>query len=125
MTSYMKFLHIWSVNIILLMFIFGAIGYIFNEQKNKRILTAQLLKYYHIILLVAFGTGMIMIIENTFWMRLPIFQYKIFFTITLVLLSIFHMKILPNKSNIRSIVTILIVICIYSISMIIGSYRNG
>ena len=125
MTSYMKFLHIWSVNIILLMFIFGAIGYIFNEQKNKRILTAQLLKYYHIILLVAFGTGMIMIIENTFWMRLPIFQYKSFFTITLVLLSIFHMKILPNKSNIRSIVTILIVICIYSISMIIGSYRNG
>ena len=125
MTSYMKFLHIWSVNIILLMFIFGAIGYIFNEQKNKRILTAQLLKYYHIILLVAFGTGIIMIIENMFWIRLPIFQYKIFFTITLVLLSIFHMKILPNKSNIRSIVTILIVICIYSISMIIGSYTNG
>ena len=124
MTPYMKFLHIWSVNIILLMFIFGAIGYIFNEQKNKRILTAQLLKYYHIILLVAFGTGIIMIIENMFWIRLPIFQYKIFFTITLVLLSIFHMKILPNKSNIRSIVTILIVICIYSISMIIGSYTN-
>ena len=125
MTPYMKFLHIWSVNIILLMFIFGAIGYIFNEQKNKRILTAQLLKYYHIILLVAFGTGIIMIIENMFWIRLPIFQYKIFFTITLVLLSIFHMKILPNKSNIRSIVTILIVICIYSISMIIGSYTNA
>ena len=125
MTSYMKFLHIWSVNIILLMFIFGAIGYIFNEQKNKRILTDQLLKYYHIILLLAFGTGIIMIIEKSFWMRLPIFQYKIFFTITLVLLSIFHMKILPNKSNIRSIVTILIVICIYSISMIIGSYTNG
>ena len=124
MTSYMKFLHIWSVNIILLMFIFGAIGYIFNEQRNKRILTTQLLKYYHIILIVAFTTGIIMIIENVFWLSLPIFQYKIFFTIILILLSLFHVKILPNKSNIRSIVTILIIICIYSISMIIGSYTN-
>lgn len=124
MTSYMKFLHIWSVNIILLMFIFGAIGYIFNEQKNKRILTTQLVKYYHIILIVALTTGIIMIIENVFWLSLPIFQYKIFFTIMLILLSLFHVKILPNKSNIRSIVTILIIICIYSISMIIGSYTN-
>ena len=124
MTSYMKFLHIWSVNIILLMFIFGAIGYIFNEQKNKRILTTQLVKYYHIILIVALTTGIIMIIENVFWLSLPIFQYKIFFTMMLILLSLFHVKILPNKSNIRSIVTILIIICIYSISMIIGSYTN-
>ena len=124
MTSYMKFLHIWSVNIILLMFIFGAIGYIFNEQRNKRILTTQLLKYYHIILIIALTTGIIMIIENVFWLSLPIFQYKIFFTIILILLSLFHVKILPNKSNIRSIVTILIIICIYSISMIIGSYTN-
>ena len=124
MTSYMKFLHIWSVNIILLMFIFGAIGYIFNEQRNKRILTTQLLKYYHIILIIALTTGIIMIIENVFWLSLPIFQYKIFFTIMLILLSLFHVKILPNKSNIRSIVTILIIICIYSISMIIGSYTN-
>ena len=120
----MKFLHIWSVNIILLMFIFGAIGYIFNEQRNKRILTTQLLKYYHIILIIALTTGIIMIIENVFWLSLPIFQYKIFFTIMLILLSLFHVKILPNKSNIRSIVTILIIICIYSISMIIGSYTN-
>ena len=125
MTPYMKFLHIWSVNIILLMFIFGAIGYIFNEKTNKQILTPQLLKYYHIILGIGFVTGIIMIIENVFWLRLPIFQYKIFFTIMLTLLSIFHLKLLPNKLNIRSILTILIVICIYSISMIIGSYTDA
>ena len=124
MTPYMKFLHIWSVNIILLMFIFGAIGYIFNEKSNKRILTTQLLKYYHIILAVALITGIIMVIENIFWLRLPLFQYKIFISMMLILLSIFHMKFLPNKSNIRSIITILMVICIYSLSMLIASYSN-
>ena len=124
MTPYMKFLHIWSVNIILLMFIFGAIGYIFNEKSNKRILTTQLLKYYHIILAVAFTTGIIMVIDNVFWLRLPLFQYKMFISMMLILLSIFHMKFLSNKSNIRSIITILMVICIYSLSMLIASYSN-
>jgi len=120
----MKFLHIWSVNIILLMFIFGAIGYIFNETKNKQILTKKLLMYYHIILAVTLITGLIMILENMFWIQFPIFQYKIFITIMLVLFSLFHIKFIPQKSNIRSIITIILVICIYSISMVIGSYTN-
>ena len=124
MTPYMKFLHIWSVNIILLMFIFGAIGYIFNEKRNKQILTSQLFQYYHIMLAVTFITGIIMIVENMFWLRLPIFQYKTFISIMLILLSVLHMKFLPKQSNARSAITILIVICIYSISMIIGSYGN-
>ena len=125
MTPYMKFLHIWSVNIILLMFIFGAIGYIFNEQKNKQIITPQLLKYYHIMLIIAVITGVAMIVENIFWLRFPIFQYKLFITTALVLLSIFHLKLLPGKSNIRSIITILMIISIYSVSMIIGFYTYG
>lgn len=124
MTPYMKFLHIWSVNIILLMFIFGAIGYIFNEKRNKQILTSQLFQYYHIMLAVTFITGIIMIVENMFWLRLPIFQYKTFISIMLILLSVLHMKFLPKQSNARSAITILIVISIYSISMIIGSYGN-
>ena len=125
MTPYMKFLHIWSVNIILLMFIFGAIGYIFNQNTNKKILTPQLLKYYHMMLIIAVITGIAMIVENIFWLRFPIFQYKLFITIALVLLSIFHLKLLPGKSNIRSIITILMIISIYSVSMIIGSYTYG
>lgn len=125
MTPYMKFLHIWSVNIILLMFIFGAIGYIFNEKRNKQILTSQLFQYYHIMLVVTFITGIIMIVENIFWLRLPIFQYKTFISIMLILLSVLHMKFLPKQSNARSAITILIVISIYSISMIIGSYGNA
>ena len=125
MTPYMKFLHIWSVNIILLMFIFGAIGYIFNEKKNKQIITPQLLKYYHIMLIIAVITGVAMIAENIFWLRFPIFQYKLFITTALVLLSIFHLKLLPGKSNIRSIIPILMIISIYSVSMIIGFYTYG
>ena len=124
MTPYMKFIHIWSVNIILLMFIFGAIGYIFNEHSDKRIITSMLFRYYHFMFLVAILTGIAIIAENIFWIRLPIFQYKIFVVSSLALLSVFHLKILKQKSNIRSIVTILLVICIYSISMIIGSYAH-
>jgi len=106
------------------MFIFGAIGYIFNEKRNKQILTSQLFQYYHIMLAVTFITGIIMIVENMFWLRLPIFQYKTFISIMLILLSVLHMKFLPKQSNARSAITILIVISIYSISMIIGSYGN-
>ena len=125
MTPYMKFLHIWSVNIILLMFIFGAIGYIFNDKTEKQIITPTLFSYYHIMLIIAAITGLALIIENAFWLRFPIFQYKVFVSIGLGLLSIFHFKFLHGKSNIRSIITILLVICLYSISMIIESHAYG
>jgi len=120
----MKFLHIWSVNIILLMFIFGAIGYIFNDTKIKRILTSKLLQYYHFILFITFMTGFVMVIQNIFWIHFPLFQYKIFIASMLILLSLFQKRLFPYKSNMQSIITILIFICIYSISMLIGSYIN-
>ncbi len=124
MTPYMKFLHIWSVNIILLLFIFGAIGYILNEKTNKQILTNQLIRYYRIILFITFITGLLMVMENIFWISFPIFQYKLFIFSMLILFLTFYTKFFLTKSNMHSIITILIFICIYSISMIIGSYIN-
>ena len=125
MTLYMKYLHIWSVNIILLMFIFGAIGYIFDEKTKKIILTKQLFRYYHMMLIIAISTGIIMVLENRFWLSFPTFQYKIFVTFLLVSLSLFHGKFSSNQSNIRSIVTILLIIASYSISLLIGSFSNA
>ena len=124
MTPYMKFLHVWSVNIILLLFIFGAIGYILNEKTNKQILTNQLIRYYRIIIFITFITGLLIVMENIFWISFPIFQYKLFIFSMLILFSTFYTKFFLTKSNIHSIITILIFICIYSISMLIGSYIN-
>ena len=124
MTLYMKYMHILSVNIILLMFIFGAIGYIFNEKSKKIILTDQLFRYYHIILIIVIITGVLMILENRFWISFPTFQYKMLATLLLVSLSLFHRKFLSSQSNIRSIITILLIIALYSISLLIGSLSN-
>tara|TARA_B100000700_G_C15039032_1_gene854297 strand:- start:1183 stop:1548 length:366 start_codon:yes stop_codon:yes gene_type:complete len=121
----MKFLHIWSINIILLLFIFAAIGFIFNEKRSKKVLTAKLLKYYHIILSITILTGLLMIVDNLFWIQFPLFQYKIFIIGLLVTLSVLHKRFISSQSNIRSILTILLVIIIYSISMIIGSYAHA
>ena len=125
MTPYRKFLHIWSINIILLLFIFAAIGFIFNEKRSKKVLTAKLLKYYHIILSITILTGLLMIVDNLFWIQFPLFQYKIFIIGLLVTLSVLHKRFISSQSNIRSILTILLVIIIYSISMIIGSYAHA
>jgi len=125
MTLYMKYIHIWSVNIILLMFIFGAIGYIFNEKKSKVILTDKLVYYYSIMLMIAICTGTAMVLENTFWIAFPTFKYKIFLTLLCISLSVFHKKLFPQTSNLRSIITIIIIVLIYSISLLIGSFTDA
>ena len=122
MTLYMKFIHIWSVNIILLMFIFGAIGYIFNEKSSKVILTDRLLRYYHIMFIIAIISGTVMVIENNFWMSFPTFQYKLFVILMIIAASLLSRRLFPSTSNIRSILTIALIILVYSISLLIGSF---
>ena len=125
MALYMKYIHIWSVNIILLMFIFGAIGYILNQKTNKQIITNQLFKYYNIILAITIVSGLLMIIINQFWISFPIFQYKLFATFFLITLSFLHSKFFLQQSNTHSILTVILIIGIYSLSLLIRSYSNG
>ena len=125
MALYMKYIHIWSVNIILLMFIFGAIGYILNQKTNKQIITNQLFKYYNIILAITIISGLLMIIMNQFWISFPTFQYKLFVTFFLIILSLLHSNFFLQQSNTHSILTIILIIGIYSLSLLIGSYSNG
>ena len=125
MALYMKYIHIWSVNIILLMLIFGAIGYILNQKTNKQIITNQLFKYYNIILTITIISGLLMIIINQFWISFPIFQYKLFVTFFLIILSLLHSKFFLQQSNTHSKLTIILIVGIYSLSLLIESYSNG
>ena len=100
MALYMKYIHIWSVNIILLMFIFGAIGYILNQKTNKEIITNQLFKYYNIILTITIVSGLLMVIMNQFWISFPTFQYKLFITF-LIISYIYNLFMFTTSSNIN------------------------
>lgn len=119
------FLHLCSVNIILLLFIFAAIGYILQDGAQGTFLSKKLYRYVNIMLAIAVISGVWLLSESNFWrFSLPNYQYKIFVTIILIVVSIlFHLSKMQRFAY-RSIVTIILFMIIYSISMYLGSFSN-
>ena len=119
-----KFLHICSVNIILLLFIFAAIGYILQDGKKGRFSSYTFYKYFHIILSVAIISGIYMIIQEQWRWSLPHYKYKIFITIILIIISGLFFLDKNLHQRYRPVITFVIFMIIYSISRYIGSYGN-
>jgi len=119
-----KFLHICSVNIILLLFIFAAIGYILQDGKKGRFSSHTFYKYFHIILSVAIISGIYMIIQEQWKWSLPHYKYKIFITIILIIISGLFFLDKNLHQQYRPVITFVIFMIIYSISRYIGSLGN-
>ena len=119
------FLHLCSVNIILLLFIFAAIGYILQDGAQGAFLSKKLYRYVNIMLVIAVISGVWLLSESNFWrFSLPNYQYKIFITLILIVVSVlFHLSKIQRFAY-RSIVTIILFMIIYSISMYLGSFSN-
>ena len=119
------FLHLCSVNIILLLFIFAAIGYILQDGAKGAFLSKKLYRYVNIMLAVAVVSGVWLLSESNFWrLSLPNYQYKIFITVILIAVSVLFEFSKNQKFAYRSIVTIILFMIIYSISMYLGSFSN-
>ena len=119
------FLHLCSVNIILLLFIFAAIGYILQDGAKGAFLSKKLYRYFNIMLAVAVVSGVYLLSESNFWrLSLPNYQYKIFITTILVMVSVLFKFSKNQRFAYRSIVTIILFMIIYSISMYLGSFSN-
>lgn len=117
-----RFLHISSINIILLLFIFAAIGHILQDGPKGKFLSHTLYKYFHIMLFIAIVSGVWMTIQQPWLWTLPNYKYKIFMSIILVITSILFFMDKNLRQPYRSIITVAIFMIIYSISMYIGSY---
>ena len=119
------FLHLCSVNIILLLFIFAAIGYILQDGAKGAFLSKKLYRYVNIMLAVAVVSGVWLLSESNFWrLSLPNYQYKIFITVILISVSVLFEFSKNQRFAYRSIVTIILFMIIYSISMYLGSFSN-
>ncbi len=119
------FLHLCSVNIILLLFIFAAIGYILQDGAKGAFLSKKLYRYVNIMLAVAVVSGVWLLSESNFWrLSLPNYQYKIFITVILIAVSVLFEFSKNQRFAYRSIVTIILFMIIYSISMYLGSFSN-
>ncbi len=119
------FLHLCSVNIILLLFIFAAIGYILQDGAKGAFLSKKLYRYVNIMLAVAVVSGVWLLSESNFWrLSLPNYQYKIFITAILIAVSVLFEFSKNQRFAYRSIVTIILFMIIYSISMYLGSFSN-
>ena len=119
------FLHLCSVNIILLLFIFAAIGYILQDGAKGAFLSKKLYRYLNIMLAVAVVSGVWLLSESNFWrLSLPNYQYKIFITVILIAVSVLFEFSKNQRFAYRSIVTIILFMIIYSISMYLGSFSN-
>ena len=119
------FFHLCSVNIILLLFIFAAIGYILQDGAKGAFLSKKLYRYVNIMLAVAVVTGVWLLSESNFWrLSLPNYQYKIFITVILIAVSVLFEFSKNQRFAYRSIVTIILFMIIYSISMYLGSFSN-
>ena len=116
------YIHLWSVNIILLMFIIGAIGYILNEEKQQYIISTKLLKYLNYILSISIITGIIMLLIDTYWISFPKFLIKLSVIMILLGVMIQFRRTIKHHNNVRSAIIIALFLAIYSISMLIGSY---
>ena len=119
------FLHLCSVNIILLLFIFAAIGYILQDGEKGAFLSKKLYRYVNIMLAIAVVSGVWLLSESNFWrLSLPNYQYKVFITIILITVSVLFELFKMQRFAYRSIVTIILFMIIYSISMYLGSFSN-
>ena len=119
------FLHLCSVNIILLLFIFAAIGYILQDGAKGAFLSNKLYRYVNIMLAIAVVSGVWLLSESNFWrLSLPNYQYKVFITIILITVSVLFELFKMQRFAYRSIVTIILFMIIYSISMYLGSFSN-
>jgi len=125
MSFYIEYIHIWSANIVLLLFILSAIGHILQDNDKNSPLSKKLIQYYNIILLILVLTGCIMLISNQFWISFPIFKYKLILVTLLISLSIIYYLYQNKSKKINPIFLILSFLAVYSISMIIGRYTNG
>ena len=114
--------HLWSVNIILLMFILGAIGYILNEEKQKYIISTNFIKYFNYLFSIAVITGLYMLVVNNFWISFPTFLIKVSIVMILAGVAMIYRRQLEQHNNIRSMLIIILFILIYSMSLLIGSY---
>ena len=52
MYFYIEYIHIWSANIVLLLFILSAIGHILQDNDKNSPQSKKLIQYYNIILLI-------------------------------------------------------------------------
>ena len=119
------FLHVCSVNIILLLFIFAAKGYILQDGAQGAFLSKKLYRYVNIMLIIAVGSGIWLLSESNFWrLSLPNYQYKIFISVILITVSVLFEVLKMQRFAYRSIITIILFMIIYSISMYLGSFSN-
>lgn len=122
----MTFIYTSSLNIILLLFIFAAVGYILQDGAHGPFLSKKLYKYIHLMLGIVVISDIWLIVESNFWrLSMPIYQYKLFLTIILIIVSVLFERSQTQKFIYRSIVTVTLFMIIYSLSFYIESYSNA
>ncbi len=124
MSFYIEYIHIWSANIVFLLFILSAIGHILQDG-NNRYLSKNFVKYYNVLLFLLVLTGLIILINNQFWISFPIFRYKLILVIILISISTAYCFFHKKSTQINPIFLILSFLSVYSVSMLIGRYING
>ena len=118
---YINEIHIWSLNLVMLLIIFSAIGYILNERTDKYILTKRLQRYVMYLIFIALISDIIKIYYNPFWISFPTMNYKILSLVTTIIVSQRYLKILDIKQNYRSVLIIFLFLISYSLMIFIDS----
>ena len=119
------FIYTSTLNIILLLFIFAAVGYILQDGAHGSFLSHKLYKYIHFLFAISVLTEIWIIIESNFWLlSIPIYRYKLFVTFILIIVSVlFEKSRFPNFLY-RSITTVVLFMIIYSITFYLESFNN-
>ena len=118
---YINEIHIWSLNLVMLLIIFSAIGYILNERTDKYILTKRLQRYVMYLIFIALISDIIKIYYNPFWILFPTMNYKILSLVTTIIVSQRYLKILDIQQNYRSLLIIVLFLISYSLMIFIDS----
>ena len=113
-------IHIWSSNIIFLMFIIASVGYILRDKKLPDLTSSLLFKFYYILITIIVISGIYLLAKNYDIFTHSIYWIKIVMSIILVVLSVSHYF----YKRINPTLFIIIYIMIYSISIIVGSNNN-
>lgn len=125
MSYYIVYIHVWSANIVILLFILSTIGYILKDAQKNTILNKQLLKYYNIVFIILIITGTTLLANNLFWISFPTFQYKLIMVLVSLSLSIIYYRNEKKSIPISPIYLIISFLVVYSLSMVMGSYTHG
>ena len=120
-SRYINEIHVWSLNLVMLLIIFSAIGYILNERKDQYILTKRLQRYVMCLISIALISDIIKIYYNPFWILFPTMNYKILSLVTIIIVSQPSLKILNIKQNYRSALIIFLFLISYSLMVFIDS----